>query len=254
MTPPSSEILDLFGNKISARRQAESIGVPVVAGTGKPTSLEEARAFAGRHGAVMLKAIAGGGGRGMRAVHSPDEIDEAFERCGSEARQAFGNADLYVEKLLPAARHIEVQVVGDGTGDVCHLWERDCTVQRRHQKLIEIAPGPTLAPGFRDRILMAAVKLARHVRFAGLGTFEFLVRGDAFWFMEANPRLQVGHTITEEITGVDLVQTQIRIALGARLADVRLTSPPPMEGFAIQARVNWNPCCRTALRCRALVV
>jgi acetyl/propionyl-CoA carboxylase alpha subunit/acetyl-CoA carboxylase carboxyltransferase component len=235
---PSSEILDLFGNKISARRQAESIGVPVVAGTGKPTSLEEARAFAGRHGAVMLKAIAGGGGRGMRAVHSPDEIDEAFERCGSEARQAFGNADLYVEKLLPAARHIEVQVVGDGTGDVCHLWERDCTVQRRHQKLIEIAPGPTLAPGLRDRILMAAVKLARHVRFAGLGTFEFLVRGDEFWFMEANPRLQVEHTITEEITGVDLVQTQIRIALGARLADVRLTSPPPMEGFAIQARVN----------------
>jgi acetyl/propionyl-CoA carboxylase alpha subunit/acetyl-CoA carboxylase carboxyltransferase component len=235
---PSSDILDLFGDKISARRLAESISVPVVPGTSQPTSLEEARAFASRHGAVMLKAIAGGGGRGMREVHSPDEVDGAFERCSSEAQQAFGNGDIYVEKLLTAARHIEVQVVGDGAGGICHLWERDCTVQRRHQKLIEIAPGPTLERSLRDRILEVAVQFARQVRYAGLGTFEFLVRGDEFWFMEANPRLQVEHTITEEVTGIDLVQTQIRIALGARIHDVGLTSPPPVRGFAIQARVN----------------
>ncbi|MDR3468135.1 MAG: carboxyl transferase domain-containing protein [Xanthobacteraceae bacterium] len=235
---PSSDILAMFGDKISARRLAESIGVPVVPGTSRPTTLEEARAFANQHGAVMLKALAGGGGRGMRAVRALSEIDEAFARCASEARQAFGNGDLYVEQLLPAARHIEVQVVGDGTGDVCHLWERDCTIQRRHQKLIEIAPAPTLGPRLRQRILSVAVMLASHVRYAGLGTIEFLVRGDEFWFMEANPRLQVEHTITEEVTGVDLVQAQIRLALGARLADVGLASPPPVEGFAIQARVN----------------
>ncbi|CEJ11693.1 Biotin carboxylase [bacterium YEK0313] len=235
---PSSDALALFGDKISARRLAESAAVPVVPGTSRPTTLEEARSFAATHGAVMLKAIAGGGGRGMRAVQSLQEIDEAFARCSSEARQAFGNGDLYVEKLLPAARHIEVQVVGDGTGDICHLWERDCTVQRRHQKLVEIAPAPALAQALRERILAVAVKLAAQVRYAGLGTFEFLVRGDEFWFIEANPRLQVEHTITEEVTGVDLVQAQIRIAFGARLTDVGLAVPPAVQGFAVQARVN----------------
>lgn len=235
---PSSEVLEQFGDKISARRLAESIGVPVVPGTSRPTTLDEARAFAQAHGAVMLKAIAGGGGRGMRAVRNPRELDEAFERCRSEAQQAFGNGNLYVETLLPAARHIEVQVVGDGTGAVCHLWERDCTIQRRHQKLVEIAPAPSLRPKLREQILAVAVKLAQHVEYRSLGTFEFLVRADDFWFMEANPRLQVEHTITEEVTGVDLVQTQIRIALGATLADLGLLRPPPVDGFAIQARVN----------------
>ena len=235
---PSVETLRLFGDKISSRLAAESIGIPVLPGTSRPTTLDEARAFAASHKAVMLKAIAGGGGRGMRAVQTVAEVDDAFARCSSEAKQAFGNGDLYVEKLLPAARHIEVQVVGDGTGAVCHLWERDCTVQRRHQKLIEIAPAPELEPRLRVRILDVAVKLARHVRYASLGTLEFLVDGDEFWFMEANPRLQVEHTITEEVTGVDLVQTQIRIALGATLADLGLVSPPRLEGFAIQARVN----------------
>lgn len=235
---PSSEVLRLFGDKISSRRVAESIGIPVLPGTSRPTTLEEARAFAAEHGPIMLKAIAGGGGRGMRAVRSPDEVDEAFARCGSEAMQAFGVGDLYVEKLLPAARHIEVQVVGDGTGAVCHLWERDCTIQRRHQKLLEIAPAPALEKSLRARILEVATRLAGHVRYASLGTFEFLVRGDEFWFMEANPRLQVEHTITEEVTGVDLVQTQIRIAQGSTLAALGLETPPAAEGFAIQARVN----------------
>lgn len=235
---PSAEILNLFGDKISARGAAQSIGVPVTPGTSRPTSLEEARDFLATHGASMLKAIAGGGGRGMRVVRSPDEIAEAYARCSSEARQAFGNGDLYVEKLVPAARHIEVQMVGDGSGAVCHLWERDCTIQRRHQKIIEIAPAPALDSRMRERILDASMNLARHVCYCSLGTFEFLVAGDDFWFMEANPRLQVEHTITEEVTGVDLVQTQIRIALGARLAELDLLSPPRLQGFAIQARVN----------------
>lgn len=235
---PSIEVLRLFGDKTNSRLVAESIGIPVLPGTSGPTTLAEARAFAVEHGAVMLKAIAGGGGRGMRAVQSIDGIEDAFARCSSEASQAFGNGDLYVEKLLPAARHIEVQVVGDGTGAVCHLWERDCTVQRRHQKLIEIAPAPEFEPRLRDCILDVVVNLARHVRYSSLGTFEFLVAGDKFWFMEANPRLQVEHTITEEVTGVDLVQTQIRIARGATLADLGLLTPPRLEGFAIQVRVN----------------
>jgi len=235
---PPPELLELFGDKISALKLAESVGAPVVPGARKATTLEEAHAFAQTHGAVMLKAIAGGGGRGMRAVRDAKAIEEAYERCRSEALQAFGNGDLYVEKLLPAARHIEVQLVGDGTGAVSHLWERDCTIQRRHQKLVEIAPAPFLRREVREQILAVAMKLARHVKYSSLGTFEFLVKSDEFWFIEANPRLQVEHTITEETTGVDLVQTQIRIALGASLADLGLTHSPPTQGFAIQARVN----------------
>ncbi|SDZ89141.1 carboxyl transferase domain-containing protein [Microbulbifer marinus] len=235
---PAPEILDLFGSKVKALQLAGEIGVPVMPGTSEPTSLEAARAFAEEHGAVMLKALAGGGGRGMRVVLDPRELEEAYERCRSEALQAFGNGDLYVEKLLVKARHIEVQVVGDGSGKVCHLWERDCTVQRRHQKLLEIAPSPTLDSNLRDRILDAALSLASHVKYDNIGTFEFLVSDDSFWFMEANPRLQVEHTVTEEVTGVDLVQTQIRIASGFSLEDLGLQQSPALNGFAIQARVN----------------
>ncbi|MFC4259636.1 carboxyl transferase domain-containing protein [Marinobacter lacisalsi] len=235
---PTPEILDLFGSKVKALQLARDAGVPVMPGTSEATSLEAARAFAGEHGAVMLKAMAGGGGRGMRVVRDAGELDEAFERCCSEARQAFGNGDLYVEKLLLYARHIEVQVIGDGSGQVTHLWERDCTVQRRHQKLIEIAPSPVLDEHLREQILDAAVKLASHVNYSNIGTFEFLVSDEGFWFMEANPRLQVEHTVTEEITGIDLVQTQIHIASGQSLADLGLQTSPAPKGFAIQARVN----------------
>lgn len=235
---PGAALLDLLGDKVSARRAAAAIGVPVLPGTAGPTTREAAHAFARQHGAVMLKAVAGGGGRGMRVVRDPADLDEAFDRCRSEALQAFGNGELYVEKLLPSARHIEVQVVGDGSGAVTHLWERDCTIQRRHQKLIEIAPAPSLPAALRARILDAAVGLGRHVDYLGLGTVEFLVRDDEFWFMEANPRLQVEHTVTEEVTGIDLVQAQIRIAFGAPLADLGLAEPPAVAGFAIQARVN----------------
>jgi len=236
---PTPGLLAQFGDKVRARRLAEAAGVPVTPGTNRATSLEEARDFAGKHGAVMLKAMAGGGGRGMRAVHDIAHLATAYESCRSEATQAFGLGDLYVEKLLPAARHIEVQLIGDGSGAVCHLWERDCSVQRRHQKIVEIAPAPDLPPDLREAILSAAVQLTRHVNYDGLCTMEFLVRPDeGFWFMEANPRLQVEHTITEEITGVDLVQAQLRVAMGETLADLGLDTTPASRGFAVQARVN----------------
>ncbi|MFI0449908.1 carboxyl transferase domain-containing protein [Actinomadura sp. 6N118] len=235
---PRPELLELFGDKTRSRQVAAELGVPVTPGTSGSTSPADAQAFAAAHGPVMLKAIAGGGGRGMRVVESAAELPEAYERCRSEAFAAFGNGDLYVERYAPHARHIEVQIVGDGSGAVTHLWERDCSIQRRHQKLIEIAPAPSLAAGLRDRILGAATTMAAHVRYGSLGTFEFLVTGEEFWFLEANPRLQVEHTVTEEITGVDLVKTQIRLARGESLADLGLVRPPALTGCALEVRVN----------------
>lgn len=234
---PSPETLRMMGDKAQARAFAIAHDVPVLPGTSGSTTLEDARAFAARHGAVMVKALAGGGGRGMRAVTDPNDLAEAYERCQSEARAAFGNDAVYVERLALRPRHIEIQIVGDGS-TVQHLGERDCSIQRRHQKLIEIAPSPSLADGLRRRILDAALRLAGALHYRGLGTFEFLVDGDEFFFMEANPRLQVEHTVTEEVTGVDLVTTQLRIAAGASLADVGLAQPPALRGFAVQARVN----------------
>ncbi|MEU9246505.1 carboxyl transferase domain-containing protein [Streptomyces sp. NPDC048385] len=235
---PTPEVLARLGDKVTARRVAEQAGIPVPPGSSGPTTAEEARAFFGTHGPLMVKALSGGGGRGMREVHDAGQIEEAFDRCASEARAAFGDGALYVEKLLPAARHIEVQIVADTHGGVSHLWERDCSVQRRHQKLIEVAPSPSLAPRTRRRIIDAATRLAAAVGYHGIGTVEFLLDGDEFWFMEANPRLQVEHTITEAITGVDLVSTQIRLARGARLADCGLAEPPAARGFALQARLH----------------
>jgi acetyl/propionyl-CoA carboxylase alpha subunit/acetyl-CoA carboxylase carboxyltransferase component len=235
---PTPEQLEVFGDKTRARDLAERLGIPVPPGTRGATTLDAARAFATEHGPVMLKALAGGGGRGLRVVLSSGDLAEAYERSRSEALQAFGNGDVYVERLIPAARHIEVQIVGDGSGAVQHLWERDCSIQRRHQKLIEVAPAPRLDAGVRDRLLEAALRLATEVRYLSIGTFEFLVAANQFWFIEANPRLQVEHTVTEEITGVDLVAAQIRLAGGASLTDVGLASPPAVRGFAIQARVN----------------
>ncbi|NGO06249.1 ATP-grasp domain-containing protein [Streptomyces sp. HC44] len=241
---PSPEVLALFGDKGRTRELALLVGVPVLPGTRRATNLEEARDFL-TGGPMMLKAISGGGGRGMRVVRSPDELDEAWERCRSEARQSFGREELYVERLLEGARHIEVQVVGDGTGAVTHLWERDCTAQRRHQKLIEIAPAPELPAGVREMLLDSALRMARATHssglgfYSGLGTFEFLVQGEEFHFIEANPRLQVEHTVTEEVTGVDLVAVQLRLAAGESLEELGLAGPPPPpRGFAVQARVN----------------
>ena len=239
---PAPEVLDLFGDKVAARALARSLGVPVAPGTEGPTTLAQARDFlAGldEGAAVMVKALGGGGGRGMRAVHDPRDLEAAWERCGSEALQGFGRGELYVEQLVRGARHIEVQTAGDATGAVTHLWERDCSAQRRHQKLIEIAPAPDLPETVRDELLKCALRMAREADCTGLVTFEFLVDGPEFHFIEANPRLQVEHTVTEEVTGVDLVDAQLRLAAGATLAELGLSEPPPRpSSFAVQARVN----------------
>ena len=246
---PRAEILELFGDKGQARVLAERCSVPVLPGTSGPTSLEQARQFLaslGNTGAMMIKAVAGGGGRGMRAVFRLQEIDEAYARCQSEALQAFGNGDVYVEQLLPRAKHIEVQIIGDGSGMVSHLGERECSLQRRHQKLVEVAPCPGLPPGLRARLTAAAVRLAEAVRYENIGTFEFLVDATAisddapYAFIEANPRLQVEHTVTEEVTGVDLVQLQLQLAAGRSLAELglRQSEVPGPHGFALQVRIN----------------
>ncbi len=240
---PGEDHLALFGDKAAARRAATAAGVAVLPGTDGATDLETARAFFETHGALMVKAVAGGGGRGIRAVTAADRLPAAFERCRSEASAAFGNGDLYVEKLLPRARHIEVQVLGDGARAV-HLGERDCSIQRRNQKLVEFAPAPWLPDNLRERICNAAVRLAESVGYRNAGTFEFLLDCDPlrpdspFAFMEANARLQVEHTVTEEVTGVDIVLAQLDIAAGRSLADLGLAQPPRAHGHAVQVRVN----------------
>ena len=240
---PTAETLQRFGDKATARRLAEDCGVPVPPGVSHAVTLEEAGAFfdsLGPGGAVMLKAIAGGGGRGMRPVTARADLEDAFTRAASEADKAFGSADLYVEELLTHARHVEVQVVGDGTGAVAHLWDRECSLQRQRQKLIEVAPAFGLPEGMRHDMLDAAVRIAAAVRYRGVGTIEFLVGAERFVFMEANARLQVEHTVTEEVTGLDLVALQLRIAAGANLADLGLADAPvpAARGVALQARVN----------------
>ncbi|MET4701202.1 acetyl/propionyl-CoA carboxylase alpha subunit [Constrictibacter sp. MBR-5] len=246
---PDPDALDLFGDKTSARTLAQRCGVPVLEGTAGVSTLEQVKAFfasLGPNGAVMLKAAAGGGGRGMRPVRRAEDLPEAYERCASEARAAFGNGDLYAERLFPKARHIEVQILGDGTGDVCHLWERECSVQRQRQKIVEIAPAPNLSPSVRERILGAALNLAEAVRYRNAGTVEFLLDAsregeDApFAFIETNARLQVEHTVTEEVTGLDIVRLQLEIAGGGTLAALGLGRDrvPAPRGTAIQLRVN----------------
>jgi acetyl/propionyl-CoA carboxylase alpha subunit/acetyl-CoA carboxylase carboxyltransferase component len=248
---PRAEILELFGDKVQARALAERCAVPILRGTAGPISLDGARQFfssLGDGASIMIKALAGGGGRGMRAVSRLDEIDEAYKRCQSEARASFGNGDVYVEQLMPRARHIEVQIIGDGSGNVSHLWERECSIQRRNQKIVEIAPSPGLAPAMRDRLTAAAVRMAKEVRYDNLGTFEFLVNADAsaksdeagFAFIEANPRLQVEHTVTEEVTGIDIVKLQIQLAAGCSLAELGMQQSdiPKPRGFAMQVRIN----------------
>ncbi|MFN9926687.1 MAG: carboxyl transferase domain-containing protein, partial [Phenylobacterium sp.] len=237
---PPPEALELFGDKVRARRLAESLGIAVASGAPGLESAEAAAEAARRVGyPVMLKAAAGGGGRGMRRVHAPGDLAEAFERCRSEAEAAFGDGTVFLEKLVENARHIEVQVLADGAGGLVHLWERDCSVQQRNQKVVEIAPAANLEPSMRQGLLDDALKLVRAAGYANAGTVEFLVnpeRGERV-FIECNPRIQVEHTVTEEVTGVDLVEAQFRIAAGATLADLGLSQPPPLRGFAVQARV-----------------
>ena len=250
---PSPEALDLFGDKAQAKALAKQCGVPIIEGTSGPTSLDEARAFLeslGAGGAIMIKAIAGGGGRGMRIVDDASKLEEAYARCQSEAMAAFGSDGVYVERLIRNARHIEVQIICDHFGAISHLWERECTIQRRNQKLIEVAPSPSLNDALRTRIIDAAKELAAAANYDNLGTFEFLVDNDAkisdktsdqaFAFIEANPRLQVEHTVTEEVLGLDLVQSQLAVAAGATLGSLGLAQAyiPKPRGFAMQLRVN----------------
>ncbi|GIW17157.1 MAG: pyruvate carboxylase [Tepidiforma sp.] len=245
---PAPATLAALGDKVAARELAIACGVPVIPGSPSALDLDGARAFfAGLDGAPMLlKAAAGGGGRGVRVVRTADELEAAFARASSEAAAAFGDGSLYAERFIERARHIEIQVIGDGTGAVTHAWERECSLQRRFQKVVEIAPAPGLPPGLRGQLIEAALAMARRLAYRGLGTFEFLVDAanglderSPWFFIEANARLQVEHTVTEEVTGLDLVAAQLQIAGGATLADLGLADgPPPARGFAVQARVN----------------
>lgn len=246
---PTIETLDLFGDKTRARKLAEENNVPVLPGTKGTVSIEEARSFfesLAPGDAMILKAVAGGGGRGTRAITSLDNLEETFNQCSGEANASFGNGDLYAEKFISRARHIEVQVLGDGSGEVVHMWERECSLQRRFQKIVEIAPAPGIPEGLRSRIIQAATRLASAVNYRSLGTFEFLTDADQwdedapYYFMEANARLQVEHTVTEAVTGIDLVQCQLKIADSKDIADLGLAqaSIPTPRGFAIQVRVN----------------
>lgn len=238
--------LELFGDKLRAGDAARAAEVPVIPGLDHAVTLDEARSFfASLHGGPMIiKARAGCGGRGTRVVQTPDEVDPAFERCRSEAQTAFGCPDVYAEQFIPRARHVEVQILGDRNGGIAHLGERECSVQRRFQKILEVAPAPDLGDALRQRIIDAAVRLAARAGYTNVGTFEFLVdlscRPDIqpFFFIEANARLQVEHTVTEAVTGIDLVQAQIRLAQGAALREIGLEKPVAPRGYAIQARVN----------------
>ncbi len=240
---PEAEALAVLADKSAARGLAIEAGVPVLAGTNEATDLAAATAFFNElapGSEMFIKAIAGGGGRGMRRVASEDEIESAFASAAAEAKAAFGDDRLYVERFMPDARHIEIQVIGDGQ-DVLHLFERDCSLQRRNQKILEIAPAPGLDASIAHKLYDAAVTMAGKAGYSGLGTFEFLVSStdDSFAFMEANPRIQVEHTLTEEILGLDLVALQLEIASGRTLNSLGLSQDNlHPRGYAIQARIN----------------
>ncbi|MFM8411534.1 MAG: carboxyl transferase domain-containing protein, partial [Alphaproteobacteria bacterium] len=250
---PTSGTLAELGDKTRARALAARCGVPVLDGSDGPIAVEDAHRFlaarvaesGASRSALVVKALAGGGGRGLRIVRSAGDLDAAWERCRSEARAAFGDDRLYVEALLQPARHLEVQLLGDGRSVVA-LGERECSLQRRHQKLVEIAPCPSLSAGLRERLVAASLRMARELGYRGAGTFEFLVEARestlderARWaFIEANPRLQVEHPVTEEVFGVDVVRAQLEIAAGRTLAEIGLETAPAPRGFAIEVRVN----------------
>jgi pyruvate carboxylase len=239
---PSPEVLRTFGDKTAARKLAQREGVPVVPGSDGPVaSAEDAAAFAADAGfPLIIKAAMGGGGRGMRVVRAASELAEAFERASSEARASFGDGTVFLERFIEHPRHVEVQILADGAGNVIHLFERDCSVQRRHQKVVEIAPAQNLDAAVRERLCADAVKLATAVGYRNAGTVEFLVEPDGrHYFIESNPRIQVEHTVTEEVTRVDLVQSQIRIAAGENLGDLGLRQQGiQLRGVAVQCRVT----------------
>ena len=235
---PSAHQIRVMGDKASARKAMAECGVPIVPGTPGPVEdVDEALAFAESIGfPVIIKASAGGGGKGMRVATDADDFARSFNLARSEALSAFGNGDVYVEKYLLKPRHVEFQIIGDTHGNCIHLGERDCSVQRRHQKLIEEAPSPAMTPDLRLRMGSDAVRGAKAIEYVGAGTMEMLLDTDgSYYFMEMNTRIQVEHPVTEMITGVDLVQEQIRVAAGFPLSVMEL---PPLRGHVIECRVN----------------
>jgi acetyl-CoA carboxylase biotin carboxylase subunit len=235
---PTAEQIRVMGDKAAARKAMTAVGVPIIPGTPGPVEdADEALEFAREIGfPVIIKAAAGGGGKGMRVAKDPDDFARSFQLARSEALSAFGNGDVYVEKYLARPRHIEFQILGDKYGNVIHLGERDCSVQRRHQKLIEEAPSPAMTPELRAAMGDAAVRGAKAIEYVGAGTIEMLLNEDrSFYFMEMNTRIQVEHPVTEMLTGVDLVKEQIRVAAGERLS---VTELPVLRGHVIECRVN----------------
>ena len=243
---PTVKILEQLGNKITARELARAAGVPVLGGSSKAIAdvadgqkLAEATGYP-----VMLKAANGGGGRGMRVVLKPEDLAGLFEQAQRESMSAFGSPDIFVEKFISQPRHIEVQLLGDKHGNLVHLYERDCSVQRRHQKVVEIAPAPFLDEKTRDEICAAAIKIGKEVGYQNAGTVEFLydTQSSKFYFIEVNPRIQVEHTVTEEVTGIDIVKSQILVAQGTPLSDPEINlgnqADIKTNGFAVQCRVT----------------
>ena len=239
---PSSEAMRAMGDKASARATMIASGVPVTPGTGLVETVEQVREFANKVGfPVIIKATAGGGGKGMRIVREEYELEDAFNLCRNEAKNAFGNPEVYVEKYLENPRHIEVQILADSFGNVVHLGERDCSIQRRHQKLLEEAPSPAISEEIRKAMGQAAVNAAKAINYEGAGTIEFLLdetdpKNKKWYFMEMNTRVQVEHCVSEMISGVDIVKEQVRVAAGQRLSvkqeDICL------RGHAIECRIN----------------
>ncbi|HSE04062.1 MAG TPA: acetyl-CoA carboxylase biotin carboxylase subunit [Methylomirabilota bacterium] len=234
---PSWRVIQQMGDKVGARRLMAAAGVPVVPGSDGPVdSVEAARALAGRIGyPLMIKAAGGGGGIGMMKVKDEPALSPAFVSAQRRAQSAFGAGTLFVERYLEGARHVEVQIFGDTTGRVLHLHERECSIQRRHQKLVEESPAPGLARSLKARLVQAALAGARAVGYVNAGTMEFIVRGDEFYFLEMNTRLQVEHPVTEEVTGLDLVQAQLRVAAGEPLPWTQ--EQVPQRGSSIECRI-----------------
>jgi acetyl-CoA carboxylase biotin carboxylase subunit len=236
---PEPETIAMLGNKVQAREIAKKAGVPVVPGSDGPVE-DEQKALAVAHTIgfpVMIKASAGGGGRGMRIARNEPSLVAGFHAASAEAEAAFGDGTVYLEKLVENPRHVEVQILADRHGNVVHLYERDCSIQRRHQKLIEESPSPALSPEMRQRICESAVKVAKAANYSNAGTVEFLLARDgSYYFIEVNARIQVEHTVTEMVTGIDLIQQQLLVASGERLAFAQ--SDIKVSGSAIECRIN----------------